>query len=117
MKSLLRSLNIKKSPILVQSNEDILLLNRNLDEKIITTFFLSNTTGEGINILITFLSNIPVRNREEILKIAMKENVQFDVHEALDISSKIILSGILVNGRLISDKYLLGPYHNGEFKY
>ena len=116
-KILLRFLNIKKSPIIVENNEDIILLNRNLDEKIIPTFFMSNTTGEGKNILISFLNNIPVKNKEDNKKIVKNEKVQFDIHEAFELNNKLICTGILVNGRLATgNKYFLGPDQSGEFK-
>ena len=113
-KILLRFLNINKNAIVVENNEDIILLNRNLDEKIIPTFFISNTTGEGKNLLVSFLNNIPVKNKE---KINLNEKVQFDIHEAFEMDNKIIFTGILVNGRLLTEnKYFLGPDQNGEFK-
>jgi GTPase len=115
-KSLLRFLRIKRSPIVVENNEDIILLNRNLEENIIPTFFVSNTTGEGLDLLFGFLSNLPVRSKEEVLKQACKEKLQFDVHEALEVSKKVILAGIVVNGRLTADKYFLGPNQKGDFK-
>lgn len=115
-KSLLRFLQIKRSPIVVDSNEDIILLNRNLEENIIPTFFVSNTTGQGLDLFVGFLSNLPVRSREEVVKQAIKEKVQFDVHEALQVGQKVIVAGIVVNGRLTSDKYFMGPDTKGEFK-
>ncbi len=116
LKALLRWLNIKKNIIIVENNDDIILLNRNLDENIIPTFPISNTTAEGLSTLISFLSNLPVPSKHQQIKLSCKEYVQFDIHEALEVQSKIILAGIVANGRLLADKYFLGPDQNGEFK-
>ena len=117
-KSLLRYLNIKKHPIIISNNEDILLVNRNFEESIIPTIFVSSTANQGLDLLTSLLNNLPVKSKEDLKSITLDEKVQFDVHEYFEINENIIITGIVTEGKIVTENsYFLGPDSKGDFQY
>lgn len=115
-KQLLKSLKLKKVPIMINSNEDVALLSRNIEENINPIFKISSKSGLGYDMLINFIYLLPV---PQTLKLNKNLSVsQFDIHEYFLVDKMIIVGGIVSKGRMCKgDKYYLGPDKKGNFKY
>jgi GTPase len=77
---------------------------------------VSNIKWEGLKLFKSFLSMLPVVSPENQIKD--NDNcMEFDIHETLFIEGKLIVTGIINKGRLVSEsKCLLGPYNDGNYK-
>lgn len=111
----LKSSGYKKAPLVVNSDKDISLFSRNIDEAIHPIFLISSKTGEGLDLLINFLSMIPFRTPSINLS---KNDTQVDIHEHFsNIEKKILVGGIVSKGSCkLGDQYYLGPDKFGLFK-
>ena len=114
-------LNVKKEIIFVQSDEDVEKRSREMDEKIILTFLLSNLKWEGgLTLFLNFLKALPEvinKNDNETQKKIEKEKMEFDVQSTIIKKKDSILEGMVTKGKLKNkSKYFLGPDSNGDYK-
>jgi len=127
-KILIKSLKLKKVPLVIKSIDDISLFSRNLNENIHPIILVSNKSGGGINYLLNLLSLLPIQPNIKTVNCLNDNLCQFDIHEHFIVGSekdikdtnacKLILGGIVSHGKIIvGQKYYLGPDKNGNFKY
>lgn len=114
-KTCLKSLGFKKAPLVVNSLKDIALFSRNMEEAIHPIFLISSKTGEGLDLLINFLSMLPFRTPSINLN---QKGTQVDIHEHFtNLEKKILVGGIVSKGSCrLGDQYYLGPDKFGSFK-
>jgi GTPase len=78
---------------------------------------VSNVQWDGLNLFKSFLSMLPISSIENELKSIETEKMEFDIHETLAIDNKLIVTGIVNKGKVVSDtKCYLGPDNDGKFK-
>ncbi len=116
LKHYTNKLGLNKVPIVMKTNDDIVLFSRNIQEKnILPIFMVSNLKWDGLRLLKNFLSMLPVIDQS--LESVDEEQIEFDIHETLQVEDKLIVSGIVNKGRLVSQtKCYLGPDSEGKFK-
>lgn len=117
-KSTLVDLKLNRVPIVMKNNDDIVLFSRNIQEKgVLPIFLVSNVMWDGLNLLKSFLSMLPVDDLKNELKLIENEKIEFDIHETLAIDEKVIVTGIVNKGKLMSGaKCYLGPDNEGRYK-
>ena len=114
-------LNVKKEVIFIQSDEDVEKRSREMNEKIILTFLLSNLKWEGgLSLFLNFLRALPEvikLDDNEIKKKIESEKMEFDVQSTIIKKNNSILEGMVTRGKLkTNSKYFLGPDNNGDYK-
>ena len=77
-KTVVSSLKIKKIPLVMNTDDDIVLFSRNIQENIIPTFLVSNLDWKGLSLFKNFLSMLPTNhsliNHNEIEKETFQVN-------------------------------------------
>jgi len=77
LEDVIANLQINSTPILLQTNDDIVQISRNIKEKnVMPVCMVSNVDWAGINLLKSFLSMLPVN---EQVKGEENENVEVDL--------------------------------------
>jgi GTPase len=63
-KSVILRLKLNRMPIVIKTNDDIVLFSRNIQEKnIMAICFVSNINWDGLNLLKSFMSMLPVNDQ------------------------------------------------------
>jgi len=71
---------------------------------------------EGLNLLKSLLSMIPVPELNEEFMSIDNEKIEFDIHEKLAVDDKLIVNGIVNKGKFVSNtKCYLDPNNDGKF--
>ena len=109
IKKLLKLPGIRRVTYKINSIDDILLTSKNRDNNaIVPMFFISNVTGQGVDLLKTYLNFINKRK-------ANKNNDNKDVEFHIDTIFYVTGVGTVVGGQLkygtinLNDKLYLGP--------
>jgi len=113
---LLKRPGISKIPIVVNEIDDAIVAARNMPSGRITPIFLvSNTTGEGLDMLKTFLNILPPRLRWDE---KLNEPFKMYVEEKFNVKGVgTVVSGLVLQGEVEVDDYLqLGPFRDGSFR-
>lgn len=113
--ALKKLLKKNKTPLLVKDERDVMTSVQNVAGGVITPIFqVSCVTGEGLDLVRTFLNHLP--SRRSFAPLAGNEAL---VH--LDDSFAVpgigtVVAGLVVSGTIeTKDELLLGPNGNGEF--
>ena len=118
--SLLKT-GLQKTVLNIKTGEDAkFAAEKILDGNIVPTFQVSTVTGEGIEELKSFLSNLspkfPTNNDFCILKTP-KDKVEMLLDNAFNTKVGCIHAGVLISGKIeVNQKLLLGPTIDGDFK-
>jgi len=76
-RSMVINMKLRKVPIKMKTNEDIILFSRNMQERnILPVFFISNINWDGLSLLKTFLSMLPADSLMEELKSIEGEKIE-----------------------------------------
>ena len=105
---------IRRLPFNIKTDDDILTSIKNIyTESITPIFYVSNTTGEGIDNLKYFFNVINKKNPTKL----NNESVEFHIDHTFSVSGfGTVLGGHLISGSIkVGDKLLLGP-NNGEYE-
>ena len=111
---LLKHPSVRRLPIHVKNNEDIILSARNIYSNSITPVFqTSNVTGEGLDDLRMFLNIISERP-----KIDSVTTVEYFVDNIFSVKGVgIVLGGHLLNGIVkVGDSLSIGPTDDGRYE-
>lgn len=111
---LLRHSGVRKIPVKIDSNEDVILTAKNIQsQSIVPIFHTSAVTNQGIDHLKNFL-NI-VHKKERIIKD--KNIVEYHVDNTFTVHGVgTVIGGHLISGTVkVGDKLLLGP-NNGKYE-
>ena len=116
IQSLVKLPKINSIPFLVKNMDDVVVASKVMVTGRITPIFLvSNVTGEGLNLLQSFLNLLPQRTRwsEEVKKpFLMYVDDIFNVRGVGP-----VVSGLVKQGKVSeNDNVLLGPFKDGSFK-
>jgi len=115
IKKILKSPGCRKIPIVVRSEDDVVVAARNfVSERIAPIFCVSNVTGVNLDLLRKFLNLFPMRkNWKELLD----RPAEFQVDATWSVPGVgAVISGTLFSGKInINDTLLLGPDEFGAF--
>jgi elongation factor 1-alpha len=76
-KSKVNEVKYNRLPLIIKSNDDVVLFSRNIQEKsIIPLFLVSNLNWEGLNLMKSFLSMLPVNDIQDELKSIENEKIE-----------------------------------------
>ncbi len=105
-----------KIPIIIRTDDDVIVSTKNLTSRRIAPIFLiSNVTGENLDLLKKFLNLLPAnRNWEDQLE----KPVEFHIDETYAVTGVgTVVAGTLISGSVsIDDTLQLGPDELGQFK-
>ena len=113
---LLKLPGVNKIPFPVRSENDCAIAARNMPHgRIAPIFFVSNVTGEGLDLLKRFLNLLPPR-----LNWSEKEGQEFltYIDDKFNVSGVgVVVSGLVESGSIrIGQRALLGPFDDGSFR-
>ncbi len=113
---ILKRPGINKIPMIINDIDDVVVAARNMASGRITPIFLvSNTTGEGLDMLKLFLNILPPRLRWEE---RVRKPFKMYVEEKFNVRGVgTVVSGLVLQGEVEVDDYLqLGPFRDGSFR-
>ncbi|MCD6348008.1 MAG: elongation factor 1-alpha [Candidatus Korarchaeota archaeon] len=113
---LLKLPGVNRIPYPVRSENDCAVAARNMPHgRIAPIFFVSNVTGEGLDLLKRFLNLLPPR-----LNWSEKEKGEFltYVDDKFNVSGVgVVISGLIESGSIsVGQRALLGPFEDGTFR-
>ncbi|KAF8488394.1 P-loop containing nucleoside triphosphate hydrolase protein [Gautieria morchelliformis] len=114
---ILKSPGCRKTPVFVKTAETAVELSQvYAQEKLCPIFQLSNTTGEGLDLVRTFLNLLPSSEGDDE-KFVADQPLEYSVTEVWSVPYVgTVVNGILNAGRAkIGDPILIGPDSNGNF--
>ena len=102
--------------MIVRNKEDAVYFAKSIKEIILPIFFISNVTGENLQLLKNFLHFLPLE-KNEYPKNHEEEKSEFIVQNKFLFDKKIILCGWVYKGILRKNqKLFIGPLSNQKFK-
>ena len=113
LNKLLRSNSCKRVPVIVKEVGDIMGIMKSIvSERICPIFRVSNVTGEGLQLLKTFLNLIPCYS-----KFSSEQPTEFEISEHFSVpGAGTVVAGTLIKGSVkLGQLVYLGPLSNGEF--
>lgn len=116
---LLKSNAVRKQPVVVRSDNDLQEISKNHDsEKVCPIFCVSNVTGEGLDLLKTYIKKMRTRLQDSGLFKPPSAPVEFHIDGVFNVVGVgVVVSGIMRAGRATPNhQMLLGPDKNGQFK-
>lgn len=118
LKSIIGSVECHKMPFLIRTNDDVITAGaRQFPEQIVPIFYVSNVTGEGLDLLTRFLFLLSpgISNAEK--ERLEQEPCEFIVDEIFKINGVgSVVGGLLVKGVITEDTQMrIGPLQDGSF--
>ncbi|KAF8577306.1 P-loop containing nucleoside triphosphate hydrolase protein [Ramaria rubella] len=114
---ILKSPGCRKTPVFVKTPETAVELSQVFaKERLCPIFQLSNTTGEGLDFVRTFLNLLPSSEGDDE-KFVADQPLEYSVTEVWSVPYVgTVVNGILNAGRVkVGDSVLIGPDSNGNF--
>lgn len=118
LKSVLASIERRKRPFLIRSNDDVITAGaRKFPKQIVPIFCVSSVTGQGLDLLTRFLFLLSpgISNAEkERLEQEPSEFIVDEIFKIPGVGS--VVGGLLVKGLLTEDTAMrIGPLQDGSF--
>ena len=117
IKNILRIPGINRLVMEVESEEDILnAILAMRTGRVVPVFKVSNVTGEGLGLLLKFLSMLPPTKQVENIQASKSPLVYIDeIYNVTGVGTVVL--GSVIRGSISSnDTYYIGPTKFGEFK-
>lgn len=114
LQRILRSPGVRKIPLLVQNNDDVITCATNFtSERLCPIFQVSNVTGENLELLKKFLNLLTTR-----MEACLDEPAEFQIDDLYAVPGVgTVVSGTTLKGIIkIGDNLQLGPDPLGQFK-
>lgn len=111
---ILKSTAYKRTPIMIKDSNDIILTVQNFGaDRLCPIFQVSNVTGEGINLLLSFMNLLPTTQTkyDQTLAAEFQISETYSVPGVGAVVSGTMLSGVVKTG----DKVLIGPDDFGQW--
>lgn len=118
LKSILATIECRKMPFLIQTNDDVITAGtRQFPEQIVPIFYVSNVTGDGLDLLTRFLFLLSPRISNAEKERLEQEPCEFLVDEIFKIPGVgSVVGGLLIKGVLMEDtKMRIGSLQDGSF--
>ncbi|CAD5122766.1 DgyrCDS11174 [Dimorphilus gyrociliatus] len=116
LQKVLKSQGCRKIPVLVQSEDDVVIAARNFtSEKLCPIFQVSNVTGERLDLLKMFMNLLAPRSTIEGTNCDMA--AEFQIDDTFSVPGVgTVVSGTCLSGSIkLNDTLLLGPDLSGNF--
>lgn len=110
---ILKSSGCRKMPMFVKDIPDVVTTAQNfVSERVCPIFQLSNVTGDGVDLLKTFLNLLPVYKNYN-----NNEQVEFQITDTFSVPGVgTVVSGTCMSGAIhLNDQLLIGPDSLGQF--
>lgn len=114
IKKFLKFPGIRRIPVSIKSQDDIILCSKHIySESITPVFQTSCVTGEGIDMLKTFFNIVG----KKVAKNVDDDLVEFHIDHIFNVYGfGLVLGGNLINGKInVGDRLLVGP-HTGAYE-
>ncbi|CAF1232558.1 unnamed protein product [Adineta steineri] len=114
LQRILRSPGVRKIPLLVQNNDDVITCATNFtSERLCPIFQVSNVTGENLDLLKKFLNLLSTR-----MEACLDEPAEFQIDDLYAVPGVgTVVSGTTLKGIIkLGDNLQLGPDPLGQFK-
>ncbi|CAF0825149.1 unnamed protein product [Adineta ricciae] len=114
LQRILRSPGVRKIPLLVQNNDDVITCATNFtSERLCPIFQVSNVTGENLDLLKKFLNLLTTR-----MDACLDEPAEFQIDDLYAVPGVgTVVSGTTLKGVIkLGDNLQLGPDPLGQFK-
>lgn len=114
LQRILRSQGVRKIPLLVQNNDDVITCATNFtSERLCPIFQVSNVTGENLDLLKKFLNLLTTR-----MEVCLDEPAEFQIDDLYAVPGVgTVVSGTTLKGVIkLGDNLQLGPDPLGQFK-
>ncbi|UJR27923.1 hypothetical protein I4U23_009183 [Adineta vaga] len=114
LQRILRSTGVRKIPLLVQNNDDVITCATNFtSERLCPIFQVSNVTGENLDLLKKFLNLLSTR-----MEACLDEPAEFQIDDLYAVPGVgTVVSGTTLKGIIkLGDNLQLGPDPLGQFK-
>lgn len=114
LQRILRSSGVRKIPLLVQNNDDVITCATNFtSERLCPIFQVSNVTGENLELLKKFLNLLTTR-----MEACIDEPAEFQIDDLYAVPGVgTVVSGTTLKGIIkLGDNLQLGPDPLGQFK-
>ncbi|CAF0834023.1 unnamed protein product [Rotaria sp. Silwood1] len=114
LQRILRSPGVRKIPLLVQNNDDVITCAKNFaGERLCPIFQVSNVTGENLDLLKKFLNLLTTR-----METCIDEPAEFQIDDLYAVPGVgTVVSGTTLKGIIkLGDNLQLGPDPLGQFK-
>ena len=114
LQRILRSPGVRKIPLLVQNNDDVITCATNFtSERLCPIFQVSNVTGENLELLKKFLNLLSTR-----MEACLDEPAEFQIDDLYAVPGVgTVVSGTTLKGVIkLGDNMQLGPDPLGQFK-
>lgn len=98
--------------------EDVVNVSKNIcrNQTFLPIFLLSNTTCNGITLLLNFLNQIPLHD-DPFFESVENEPSIINISDTHEVKGQVIVSGLVQSGVVKKkQKMFLGPNSKGEFK-
>ena len=116
MRTILKSNNVQKLPFRIRNMGDVMSAVKNIQGgRVVPVFRVSNVTGEGLDLLKSFLNLLPgLRNVQSTRQIP----AEFFIDDHFTVPGVgTVVAGTLYSGRVsVGDELLLGPDFQGAWK-
>jgi GTPase len=115
IRNCLKELCPDKTPTVVKKLEDAVFMSQIVsNEAVIPIFPISNVTGENLDVMISFLNQLPPLS-DLSNNVAMP--TEFLISERFVVKNKTILAGTVIKGHINKGQHLyLGPDSKGNFR-
>ena len=114
IKMLLKSPSIDRLNIVIRPDEDMTIIPKIFEENIVPILFISNKTGQGIDLCKKLLHNLPPHND---WKATINDRAEFHINDT-DITKDEppVISGVVYRGTIkLKQRMQLGPTKEGKF--
>ncbi|KAJ2851425.1 hypothetical protein IWW36_001064 [Coemansia brasiliensis] len=123
----LRSSGCRKLPVAVSDRKAVVMAAaRCVNQRVCPVFQISNVTGEGVDLLQTFLNILPLNRHNSTVSPSaspsspeseQEEMLRFDINEIFAVPYVgTVVSGVVSSGSVhLGDTLWLGPDFNGQF--
>ncbi|KAJ2449694.1 hypothetical protein EV183_004746 [Coemansia sp. RSA 2336] len=127
LSKVLRSSGCRKLPIAVSDRKAVVMAAaRCVNQRVCPVFQISNVTGEGVDLLQTFLNILPLNRHNSTISPSVspaspqseqEEMLRFDINEIFAVPYVgTVVSGVVSSGSVhLGDTLWLGPDFNGQF--
>ena len=109
---LLKMPGVRRIPYKISNKDDVIICSKNIhSESVAPLFYVSNTTGQGIELLKQFL-NLSTKNPKNAKPLSKEVEMHIDTTFSVP-GVGTVVGGQLLSGKIkVGDKLLMGPTEN-----
>eukprot|EP00826_Nyctotherus_ovalis_P003566 TRINITY_DN10728_c0_g2_i2.p4 TRINITY_DN10728_c0_g2~~TRINITY_DN10728_c0_g2_i2.p4 ORF type:complete len:137 (-),score=32.22 TRINITY_DN10728_c0_g2_i2:725-1135(-) len=114
IKGFLKSSSIARLNFVIKVKEDVTIATKNFEENIIPILFISNKTGQGLDLVRQLLHSLPPHNNWQAM---LKDNAEFHITSTDLVKNEFpVLLGVVYKGTIkLKQRMQIGPTKEGKF--